>query len=70
MTDADLCAFLGLTPAEGSTVIPRLTPERRAVYERMAEVCDEIHMWEAGVGPKPTGVILCGPKQIRKAGRQ
>lgn len=71
MTNEALADFLCPDdPATGlRIVVETLTPEKRAAYERMAEVCDEIALWEAGVGPKPLGVILCGPKQIRRAGK-
>lgn len=67
MSDLELAKFLGVGWVEGAIIIPALTPRKRAAYERMAEVCDEIDLWQAGVGPKPSGVILCGPKQIRGA---
>jgi hypothetical protein len=69
MSDAELAEFLGLTEDEAAIIIPKLTPERRAGFEHMASIYAEIQLWEASVGPKPAGVFLCGPKQIRRAGR-
>jgi hypothetical protein len=70
MTDEQLAEFLCPDdPALGLRIVTEtMTPERRATYERMAEVVDEIGLYEAGVGTKPKGVILCGPKQIKRAG--
>lgn len=63
MTDDELAAWLNLTPAEAAIIIPKLTPERRATYERMAGVYNEVVLWEAGVGPLPAGVIVCRPRR-------
>lgn len=62
MTDEQLAAYLGLTldPARDQ-ILANITPEARAVYERMAEVETEIALWQQGLAPKPTGVILCAP---------
>jgi hypothetical protein len=57
MDDASLAAFLGFTEAEGAIAIPKLTPEKRALYERMADVCADLNM-----GVIPDGVIVCKPK--------
>lgn len=59
MSDAELGAFLGLTPAEAVIAVPKITPEKRALYERMADVYLELQLWEACLGPKPQGVIVC-----------
>jgi len=68
LTDEALAEFIcPYDVAMGLRFLATATPERRAVYERMVEVVNEIDLWEAGVGPKPTGVIICGPKQIRSA---
>lgn len=69
LTDAELTEFLALTPEEAAIIFAKITPEKRAVWERMAEVYGEIVLWEAGVGRKPSGVILCGKQQVRGAGR-
>ena len=69
MTDAELGSELYPdAPHVGAWMAHRMTPEKRATYERLIEVGREANLWTAGLGPKPQGVILCGPKQIRKAG--
>lgn len=54
MDDASLAVFLGLNEDEARIIIPDLTPERRALYERMADVCVDLSM-----GVTPPGVIVC-----------
>jgi hypothetical protein len=60
MNDQQLAAYLGIAgdPIE-HVFIARLSPEQRATYERMKTLEEDIKLWQAGVGPKPTGVILC-----------
>lgn len=58
MTDAELAEYLHLTPAEATIVIPKLTPQRRAVYDRMQQVEIEAKLWMDGLGPKPSGVLI------------
>lgn len=58
MTDAELTEYLHLTLAEAAIVIPRLTPARRAVYDRMKQVEIEAALWVEGLGPKPQGVLI------------
>jgi hypothetical protein len=58
LTDAELTEYLHLTPAEAAIVIPRLTPARRAVYDRMKQVEIEAALWAEGLGPKPQGVLI------------
>jgi hypothetical protein len=57
MTDAELATFLGLSEAEAH-LVSKIKPDKRAVYERMAEVEIELGLWQAGLGPKPSGVIV------------
>lgn len=58
MTDSELAEYLHLTPAEAAIVIPKLTPGKRAVYERMKQVEIEAALWTEGLGPKPQGVLI------------
>ena len=68
MTDDELAEFLGLKGKVGcAELMAKITPEKRAVYERMHEVETEIVLWQQGVGPKPKGVIICGPRQVKGA---
>lgn len=57
MDDASLAAFMNLTDDEAAIIIPSLSPEKRAVFERMADVVADINM-----GVVPDGVIVCRPK--------
>lgn len=58
MTDDELAEYLHLTPAEAAIVIPKLTPAKRAVYDRMKQVEVEATLWVEGLGPKPQGVLI------------
>jgi hypothetical protein len=60
MTDEEMAAFLGLTPEEERRVefVKRLSPERRALFERMATLEIEVALWQDGLGPKPAGVLI------------
>lgn len=58
MTDAELAYYLYLTPEEAAIIIPKMTTERRAVYERMKQVETEAALWTHGLGPKPEGVLI------------
>lgn len=62
MTDAELLEYLGLPDGpDEQAFIANLSATHRATYERMHEVEGDIKLWQEGVGPKPTGVILCYP---------
>lgn len=65
MSDAELAEWLGLTAAEAAVIIPKLTPEKRAMYERMQAKYVEVMLWQEGVAPFPDGVLIDGPRQIR-----
>lgn len=60
MTDAELAKFLGIDPDHPNlpAFMAKLDPAKRASYERMHELCGEIDLWQAGFGPKPTGVLI------------
>lgn len=58
MTDEQLAEYLHLSSAEAAVIIPKLTPEKRAVYDRMAQVEIEAKLWMDGLGPKPQGVLI------------
>ena len=60
MTDLELAKFLGIADDERwPRAIAKLDPKKRAMYERMAQVEIESNLWQAGLGPKPEGVIVC-----------
>jgi len=59
MTDDEMAAFLGIAGhPKAPSVVANLTPAKRALFERMAEVCVETELYAAGLGPRPTGVLL------------
>lgn len=60
MTDESLQVFLNLSDKEWAAFLPQLTPSKRALYERMAEVVIDLNM-----GVVPDGVIVCNPKGCR-----
>jgi len=38
MTDAELTAYLHITPEQAAIVLPKLSQERRRLYDRMKQV--------------------------------
>lgn len=66
MTDDELLEYLGLPdgPAERAW-IARLLWWQRNAYEAMRTKEQDIKLWQEGVGPKPTGVILCREHKSR-----
>lgn len=70
MTDEELGAELWPdgSPEDQLKLGASMKDEKRAVYERLITVGHELTLWEAGIGPKPAGIIVCGPKQVRRAG--
>lgn len=66
MTDAELAEYLHLSPGDAAIIIPRLTPQRRATYDRMKQVEIEAALWLEGLGPKPTGALLDTVKSVKR----
>jgi hypothetical protein len=63
MTDAQLEVFLGIadeTAENRAKLLRSITPEKRALYEHMAQLVTQLNVWSCGLGPKPKGVIICG----------
>ena len=59
MSDAELAKFLGIEgEPKADKFIAGLSPEKRAVFDRMAEVENEVALWLEGLGPKPQGVLI------------
>jgi hypothetical protein len=59
MTDLELAEYLGIADdARWPKAIANLDPTKRAGCERMHEVENEIALWQAGVGARPTGVLM------------
>lgn len=65
MTDEELRKFINVTPDEFEKIKPNITPAQRATYEAMNKLCNDIELWQAGLGPKPTNAIICGPREVR-----
>jgi len=60
MTDEQLAEFLGIADdPRWPRAIAKLEPRYRAAYELMARTCVELELWQAGLAPKPKGVIVC-----------
>lgn len=64
MTNEELAEFLGIAgpafdKAKVADFIAELDPAKREAYERMARVEIELRAYQAGLGPKPSGVIIC-----------
>ena len=59
MTDEELAKGLGLySDPRWPQAIAKLTPEKRAAYERMLDFVTEVQVWEAGAGPLPSGILI------------
>lgn len=59
MTDAELKKFLGIeNELNADKLIARLSPLKRATFERMSELEVELNLWAAGLGPRPKGVLI------------
>jgi hypothetical protein len=69
MTDDELQEYLHLTPTEAMIVIPKLTPQRRAVYDRMKQVEIDVTLWTEGLGPKPQGVLIDTERSTKRRRR-
>lgn len=69
MTDRQLAIYLGIIDhPRWPEVVASLTANQRTVYERMSTLETEIHLWQEGLGPKPSGVLIDGariPAQAR-----
>jgi hypothetical protein len=59
MTDHELALYLGIIDEPNwREAIARLPAQRRATYEHMARVEHQLQLWQAGLGPRPTGVLI------------
>lgn len=68
MTDEEMATFLGLTAEEERRVefVKHLSPEKRALFERMASLEMEVSLWQDGLGPKPEGVLIDTERSTRR----
>lgn len=59
MTDDQLKKFLGIDGNPmAQAVVDALSPQKRALYDRMATIEIELDLWQQGLGPKPQGVLV------------
>jgi len=59
MTDRQLAVYLNILDWNNwEEAIKALSAERRAVFDRMADLEIEIDLWSQGLGPKPKGVLV------------
>jgi len=72
MTDDELMEFLGIKrlAPKAAPIMATITPEKRALYDRMANLETEVALWQEGLGPKPAGVIICGCGRCRPTRRK
>jgi hypothetical protein len=67
MTDDELLDFIGVKGKEGAAkILASITPEKRALYERMKQVEIEAALWVDGLGPKPQGVLIDTVRDTRR----
>jgi hypothetical protein len=69
MTDDQLLEFLGVaneTPENRAKLLRSITPAKRRVYERMAEIETELTVWQMGLGPKPQDVLIDTVRSVRR----
>jgi hypothetical protein len=60
MTDLELAEYLGVAnDPDRDKFIAGLKPEQRAMFDHMAEIEVDLNLWAQGLGPKPSGVIVC-----------
>jgi hypothetical protein len=67
MSDEEMATFLGLTAEDEKRVgfVNGLSPEKRALFERMAGLEMELKLWQDGLGPKPAGVLIDTERSTR-----
>jgi hypothetical protein len=65
MNDIELADYLHLTPDQAAIVVPKLTLEKRAVYNRMREVEIEAALWVDGLGPRPKSALIDTVRSVR-----
>jgi len=68
VTDEEMATFLGLSPEEENRVrfVKGISPEKRALFERMATLETEVALWQDGLGPKPQGVLIDTERSTRR----
>lgn len=68
VTDDELATFCGINPDD--PIRPKffadLTPDKRALYERMSDVTTEWKLYAEGLGPRPVGVLIDTDRSTRR----
>lgn len=60
MTDEQLIGYLNIADLPNAAeYVAKLPAERRALYNRMADVEMQLNLHAVGLGPMPAGVIVC-----------
>lgn len=69
MTDEDFAIAMNIDdePWGGMKIVANMPAEKRAAYERLVNVGDELNLWTAGLDPKPRGVIVCHEHKRRRS---
>jgi hypothetical protein len=61
MNDPELAVYLGISgDPDENAIIAKVSPAMRATYEQMKLAEEDIKLWQEGVAPKPTGILICG----------
>ena len=59
MTDEQLAIYTGIRDwPNWEEAVKQFTPKQRATFERMADFEMEWSLYQEGLGPKPTGVLI------------
>jgi hypothetical protein len=66
MDDAELARFLGIENEPKRDAMIAASAGKRAAFERMAEVENELALWVAGAGPKPRGVLVDTERSVKR----
>jgi hypothetical protein len=68
MTDDELATFCGLAPDDPlrDKFVQTLSPEKRALFDRMATIEVEVALWQDGLGPKPEGVLIDTVEDVKR----
>jgi hypothetical protein len=68
MTDDEIATYCGVAADDPlrPKFIATLTPQKRALFDRMKQVEIEAALWVAGLGPKPQGVLIDTVRSTRR----
>lgn len=67
MNDSELADYLCIKDMpDWRSFVAAMPDHQRAAYDNLKRVEEDIKLWQAGVGPKPTGVILCHDHKPRR----